>query len=120
MKTLISIGLIFTSLAIYSQNKFSSIQVGEKYTRSQIKSAINKANWCGYYHETGNCELVFDDGAKIYLKSKEQLIGDEQKWIEKCKQFTKVAGQQTFSITENGVIVIRASIPSIKSKTIKY
>ena len=120
MKTLISIGLIFSSLAVYSQNKFSSIQLGKKYTRSQIKSAVNNANWCGYYHQNENFELVFDDGAKIYLKSKEQLIGDEQKWIEKCKQFTKVAGQQTFSITENGVIVIRASIPSIKSKTIKY
>lgn len=120
MKIVLSIGLIFTFISVKCQSVYSTIELGNKYTISQLKNAVNNANWCGYYHETGNCELVFDDGAKIYLKSKEQLIGDEQKWIEKCKQFTKVAGQQTFSITENGVIVIRASIPSIKSKTIKY
>ena len=60
MKTLISIGLIFTSLAFYSQNKFSSIELGKKYSKSQIKSAINNANWCGYHHEIENFEVLFD------------------------------------------------------------
>ena len=74
MRTLLSIGLIFTSLAFYSQNKFSSIQLGAKYSKLQIEGAINKANWCGYYHEIENFEILFDDGTRVLLKSKTQLI----------------------------------------------
>lgn len=107
MKTLISIGLIFSSLAVYSQNKFSSIQVGEKYTRSQIKSAVNNANWCGYYHKTENCELVFEDGTSVFLKSKNQLIKEGSEMVDSCYQSVKVSSEHNYSISDNGVILIR-------------
>ncbi|MDC0459824.1 hypothetical protein OAM07_03620 [Crocinitomicaceae bacterium] len=107
MRTLLSIGLIFTSLAFYSQNKFSSIQLGAKYSKLQIESAINKANWCGYYHEIENFEILFDDGTRVLLKSKTQLIEEGIEMIDSCNKSVKIASKHIYSIAKNGVIVIR-------------
>ena len=107
MKTLISIGLIFTSLALYSQNKFSSIELGKKYSKSQVKIAINNANWCGYHHEIENFEILFDDGTRVLLKSKNQLIEEGVEMVDSCNKSVKVASTHIYSIAKNGVIVIR-------------
>lgn len=116
MKTLISIGLIFTSLALYSQNKFSSIQLGKKYSKSQVKSAINNANWCGYYHQTKNFKINFDDGCVVLLKNKRQVSSDRIQIKENCFQFDKSSNKYLYSISKNGMILIRAE-KNIKTKT---
>ena len=119
MKIVLSIGIILTSISLWSQNVFSSIQLGNTYTSPQINQAIENANLCGYFLDSENAMLSFDDGGIVYLKSKQELINEGQNWIENCNQFIAVSGEQTFSITENGVIVIRAISPSKKYKTIK-
>lgn len=116
MRTLLSIGLIFTSLAFYSQNKFSSIQLGAKYSKLQIESAINKANWCGYYHEIENFEILFDDGTRVLLKSKNQLIEEGILKEGNCFQSEKSSNKHLYSISKNGKILIRAE-KNIKTKT---
>ena len=116
MKTLISIGLIFSSLAVYSQNKFSSIQVGEKYTRSQIKSAVNNANWCGYYHQEVGFKLQFDDGAIVYLKSKNQLLLTDNSYLDNCFQSELLESNNIHVIAENGNIFVPKSHKFFKSK----
>lgn len=116
MRTLLSIGLIFTSLAFYSQNKFSSIQLGAKYSKLQIEGAINKANWCGYYHEIENFEILFDDGTRVLLKSKNQLIEEGILKEDNCFQSEKSSNKHLYSISKNGKILIRAE-KNIKTKT---
>ena len=116
MKTLILIGLIFSSLAVYSQNKFSSIQLGKKYSKSQIKSAINKANWCGYYHQMKNFKINFDDGCIVLLKNKKQLKSEGILKDENCFQSEKSSNKHVYSISKNGKILIRAE-KNIKTKT---
>ena len=85
----------------------------------QINQAIENANLCGYFLDSQNAMLSFDDGGIVYLKSKQELINEGQNWIDDCNHFTAVSGEQFFSITEDGVIVIRAISPSKKHKTIK-
>ena len=116
MKTLILIGLIFSSLAVYSQNKFSSIQLGKKYSKSQIKSAINKASWCGYYHQMKNFKINFDDGCIVLLKNKKQLKSEGILKDENCFQSEKSSNKHVYSISKNGMILIRAE-KNIKTKT---
>lgn len=116
MRTLLSIGLIFTSLAFYSQNKFSSIQLGTKYSKLQIESAINEANWCGYYHEIENFEILFNDGAKVYLKSKKELLHHTSKLESNCFQAENSESQLTHMISKNGMIIVRAE-KNIKTKS---
>ena len=116
MKTLISIGLIFSSFALYSQNKFSSIQLGTKYSKSQVKSAINNANWCGNYHEIKNFKISFDDGCIVFLKNKNQLLVERIIKEENCFQSQKTSNKYLYSISKNGMILIRAE-KNIKTKT---
>ena len=105
--------------ALWSQSVCSSIQLGDTYTSLQINQAIENANLCGYFLDSENAMLSFDDGGIVYLKSKQELINEGQSWIENCNHFTAVSGEQAFSITKDGVIVIRAVSPSKKYKTIK-
>ena len=119
MKIVLSIGIILTSISLWSQSVCLSIQLGDTYTSLQINQAIENANLCGYFLDSENAMLSFDDGGIVYLKSKQELINEGQNWIDNCKQFTAVSGEQSFSITKDGVIVIRAISPSKKYKTIK-
>ena len=119
MKIVLSIGIILTSISLWSQNVCSSIQLGDTYTSLQINQAIENANLCGYFLDSENAMLSFDDGGIVYLKSKQELINEGQNWIDDCNHFTAVSGEQSFSITKDGLIVIRAISPSKKYKTIK-
>lgn len=119
MKIGLTIGIILTSISVWSQNVCSSIHLGDTYTSLQINQAIENANLCGYFLDSENAMLSFDDGGVVYLKSKQELINEGQNWIENCNHFTAVSGEQAFSITNDGVIVIRAISPSTKYKTIK-
>ena len=60
--------LFFTVFFTHAQEKYSDIQIGTKYTLIQLKEAVNKASWCGYYHSEFEFELTFDDGAIVNLK----------------------------------------------------
>jgi hypothetical protein len=107
MKIVLSIGLIFTFFSVKCQNVYSTIELGKKYTISQVKNAVNNANWCGYYHKTENCELVFEDGTSVFLKSKNQLIKEGSEMVDSCYQSVKVSSEHNYSISDNGVILIR-------------
>ena len=116
MKTILSIGLIFTCISVKCQNVYSSIQLGGKYSNEQITKALNNANWCGYYHESKNFEITFDDGAKAYLKSKKELLHHTSKLESNCFQAENSESQLTHMISKNGMIIVRAE-KNIKTKS---
>lgn len=108
MKIVLSIGLIFTFFSVKCQNVYSTIELGNKYTISQLKFAINGANWCGYYHKTKNFEIIFDDGAKVHLKNKKELFSHSIEFDSNCFQGNKIQSKNIHMITQNGRIIVRA------------
>ena len=107
MKKTLLFCLFFTVFFTHAQEKYSDIQLGSKYSLSKITEAVNNANWCGYYHKTENCELVFEDGTSVFLKSKNQLIKEGSEMVDSCYQSVKVSSEHNYSISDNGVILIR-------------
>ncbi|MEJ6637251.1 MAG: hypothetical protein QNL10_02340 [Crocinitomicaceae bacterium] len=116
MKIIIICLFVIASYHVKSQKHYSSIQEGSKYSLEQIASAINQANWCGYYHEIENFEILFDDGTRVFLKSKNQLIGEGFEMIDSCNKSVKIASKHIYSIAKNGVIVIRVDRDLKKKK----
>jgi hypothetical protein len=43
------------------QVKHHDIILGAQYSNQQLLDAVENANWCGYFHQTENYELRFDD-----------------------------------------------------------
>ena len=74
--TLLSSFFLVLSYFTIGQVNFHEIKLGSKYSEQALTEAIEKANWCGYYHEFENYELRFDDGAVVKLKNKMQLSSD--------------------------------------------
>ena len=46
------------------QVKHHDIILGAQYSNQQLLDAVENANWCGYFHQTENYELRFDDECK--------------------------------------------------------
>ena len=58
-------------------------------------------------YNSGNFEILFDDGTRVLLKSKTQLIEEGIEMIDSCNKSVKIASKHIYSIAKNGVIVIR-------------
>lgn len=116
MKTTLLVCLFFSAFILRAQENYSEIQIGSKYTIEEIHLAIQKANWCGYYHETSNFQLTFDDGAIVYLKSKNQLLPLESSLSENCFQSKFSESNDVFIIAENGNLFVPKSTQFFKPK----
>ena len=108
--------LFFTVFFTHAQEKYSDIQIGTKYTLIQLKEAVNKASWCGYYHSEFEFELTFDDGAIVNLKSKSQLLQSGHELSESCFQSNLFESNDIFVIAENGNLFVPKSTQYFKPK----
>ena len=89
-----------------AQEKYSEIQIGSKYTFGELKAAVQKANWCGYYHESNNFQLKFDDGAIIHLKNKAQVSLNENPMDSKCFQNELTTSNNIYVISSEGWLLV--------------
>ena len=119
MKIIIICLFVIASYHVKSQKHYSSIQEGSKYSLEQIASAINHANWCGYFHETENYEIRFDDGSFVTLKNKSQIqaSGDETYMDPKCFQNVLTKSEYVHIINSSGWIMVPKEKVVSKSKS---
>ena len=119
MKTITSFILF---LMIYSygigQVKYQDISLGSKYSNQQLNEAIQNANWCGYFHETENYEIRFDDGAIVTLKNKAQLqsSNNETNVDNRCFQNILAKSEYVHIINSSGWIMVPKEKVVSKSK----
>jgi len=119
MKTTLLSSLFLTlSYFAIGQVNFHEIKLGSKYSEQALTEAIEKANWCGYYHEFENYELRFDDGAVVKLKNKMQLSSNsnEEPIEENCFQNISGKSENIHFINLSGWIVVPKEKVVPKSK----
>ena len=116
MKKTLLFCLFFTVFFTHAQEKYSDIQLGSKYSLSKITEAVNNANWCGYYHQEVGFKLQFDDGATVYLKSKNQLLLTYNSYLDNCFQSELLESNNIYVIAENGNIFVPKSRKFFKPK----
>ena len=119
--TMKTISSFVVSLMIYSwgfgQIKYQDLSLGSKYSNEQLIDAIQEAKWCGYYHETENYELRFDDGAIVRLKNKSQLITNIESPLEdNCFQNKSSKSENIHIISSGGWIMVPKEKVISKSK----
>jgi len=114
---LLSLLLLLSNFTI-GQVSFHEIKLGSKYSEQALTEAIEKANWCGYYHEFENYELRFDDGAIVRLKNKAQLSTSANEGLleEHCFQNVYDKSDNIHFINSSGWIVIPKEKVGLKSK----
>jgi len=101
------------------QVKHHEIILGAQYSNQQLLDAVENANWCGYFHQTENYELRFDDGAIVKLKNKLQLQsnGNESIMNEKCFQNVLTKSEYVHIINSDGWIMVPKEKVITKSKS---
>mgnify|MGYP000548185479 CR=1 FL=1 len=114
---LLSFFLVLSSFA-FGQVKFHEMNLGSKYSEQELTEAVENANWCGYYHESKNYELHFDDGAIVKLKNKAQLqsSGNEIFMNENCYQNMLTKSEYVHIINSSGWIMVPKEKVVSKSK----
>ncbi len=115
MKTTFIVCLFSSVFMLRAQEKYSEIQIGSKYTLGELKAAVQKANWCGYYHESNNFQLKFDDGAIIHLKNKAQVSLNENPMDSKCFQNELTTSNNIYVISSEGWLLVPKKSQSSKS-----
>ena len=100
------------------QVKYQDISLGSKYSNQELEDAIENANWCGYFHETENYEIRFDDGSIVTLKNKSQIqaSGDETYMDPKCFQNVLTKSEYVHIINSSGWIMVPKEKVVSKSK----
>tara|TARA_B100000768_G_scaffold156387_1_gene153925 strand:+ start:89 stop:448 length:360 start_codon:yes stop_codon:yes gene_type:complete len=115
MKTTLLVCLFCSAFILRAQEKYSEIQTGSKYALDEIQSAIQQANWCGYYHEISNFQLKFDDGAIVYLKNKDQLLLKGVQLGAECFQTRLIESNNVYVISSEGWLLVPKKSQSYKS-----
>lgn len=98
-----------------AQEKYIEIQSGSKYAIEEIQLAVQKANWCGYYHETSNFQLKFDDGAVVLLKNKAQVLSNGIEIDASCFQKELINSNNVYVISSEGWLLVPKRSQSFKS-----
>jgi hypothetical protein len=103
----LSITTSFAQKNTISQNHkhFEIINVGSKYAKNQIDSAMEKADWCGYFNNTSRLKLNFDDGTVVELLSGEEDFDLKTHLNENCFQSEVIEDKGLFKIHESGTLV---------------
>ena len=74
-KLTITLGIVLSNFGVFGQTNYEITEVGNSYSQTQIESALNDADMCGFHYSNSNRELVFDDGSIVLLKSAQQAQG---------------------------------------------
>ena len=115
MKTTLLVCLFCSAFILRAQEKYSEIQIGSKYAIDEIQLAVKKANLCGYYHETANFQLTFDDGAVVLLKNKAQVLSSGSKIDISCFQKEFINSNNVYVISSEGWLLVPKKSQSFKS-----
>ena len=115
MKTTFIVCLFCSAFILRAQEKYSEIQTGSKYSLEELKAAVQKANWCGYYHETSNFQLKFDDGAIVLLKNKAQVLSCGIEIDSNCFQNELINSDNVYVISSEGWLLVPKKSQSFKS-----
>lgn len=83
---------------------FTITNLGTVYTSNQLTSAVEKADWCGYFHQTLRYTIIFEDGAIVELLSKKELTGSE-KLNDACFQNENTKDNGIYKIHESGILI---------------
>lgn len=73
MKTLLLTAFISTCFGLCAQSYFEIKSLGSEYTASQVESAFNSANFCGFYLSTERRSLEFQDGTIVELLAASEI-----------------------------------------------
>ena len=92
------------------ETTFSITQLGNKYSQEQIKSAMEAADWCGYYFANKAHQIKFDDGSVVEFKSASELTTIESSCVSEPFDDKKIYG-----IHHTGRIIVRVN----KMETLK-
>lgn len=99
---------------LYSQTEsYQVLNLGDKYTLSEIQEAFSTANLCGYFYESKKHILTFDDGTEVALDSKADntdVVIDVNCFKPNSFKFSK----QVWMIGNKKLII---SIQTVNSKT---
>ena len=115
MKTTLLICLFCSAFILRAQEKYSEIHIGSKYTLEEIQATVQKANWCGYYHESINFQLKFDDGALVQLKNKAQVLSDGIQEDMNCFQNESTTSNNVYVISPQGWLLVPKKSQAFKS-----
>tara|TARA_B110000046_G_C12970211_1_gene388582 strand:+ start:549 stop:914 length:366 start_codon:yes stop_codon:yes gene_type:complete len=108
--------VFLTAFILRAQDKHSEIQLGSTYSIEELQTAVSKSNWCGYYHETENFQLLFDDGAIVFLKNKAGHLASPNSVSpsSSCYQAEITSSDNIYVITSEGWIIVPKSSEEIK------
>lgn len=95
------------------------VKTGKTYDSEQLKTAVEKADWCGFVHKSKNYTLLFDDGSVVELLSQKNHFTKGITLSEACTQIETTSDNSTYSILPSGTIArkvqkdknIKANIP---------
>ena len=93
---------------------FSIESLGSKYTKEVLTDAMKNADWCGYLNADDKVKLTFDDGAILYLLSKNDLKTNAPK--ADCFKNTQTIDIAVYSIHQTGVIIRNVSANKFKKE----
>jgi len=86
------------------ESTFTITKVGDKYSREQIKTAMEAADWCGYYFESSAHSIQFDDGSLVEFKSATELGALDASCVGEDYEDKKI-----YTIHNTGRVIVRAS-----------
>lgn len=105
--------LVFISHYGMAQKEVFLIEsLGSKYTKRELTDAMKNADWCGYFNADYKVKLTFDDGAIVYLLSKNDLKTNAPK--ADCFKNTQTTDIAVYSIHQTGVIIRNLSANKFK------
>jgi hypothetical protein len=96
--------ITFSQKNITKTQNFILINLGKEYSEQQLITAIEKADWCGYYHKTENFKITFDDGSLVELLSYRVLAPLGFIVEPKCIQDEVTTDNSIYGILPSGVI----------------
>lgn len=92
---------------LIEEDFFYSIEVlGDKYSSEEIRNAFTKADMCGFFFDSDERKLMFDDGSIVTLKSFNELPSNQIKFDGNCVTNFLEEDKNIYSIHSSGVILI--------------
>ncbi|MFT6504034.1 MAG: hypothetical protein ACJASQ_004174 [Crocinitomicaceae bacterium] len=104
-KSIALIALILSSGATFSQSTYEIKTAGQNYTLAQVQTAIESANFCGYYYSDERHLLLFDDGTEVELKSNDELLIEGVTLGNTCVTADRKENPVVWAIAANGTIL---------------
>ena len=104
-KSIALIALILSSGTTFSQSAYQVKTSGQNYSLPQIQTAIESADFCGYYYTDERHLLVFDDGTEVELKSNDELLIEGVTLANSCVTSDRKENPVVWAIGGNGKIL---------------